>query len=160
MTKIRPYLILSNVMVTSSCFELRTPFTQATVTVLAEILNAISTLDDFRATVQKIGKEADMSGGGKLFAYDYEECGIVLHQTDNLAISLRNDEQEPFISGYSYFVNKSGRTIDFLRKGSLPPLSLPPDEAAGFWCGRNLLTSTLGEEAAEIFALVDELDEL
>lgn len=157
MTKIRPYLILPAILVTCSYYELGDPLTKDTIIMLANTMRDINTFDEFRIAARKISKDVGIDGGNKLYAYDYDECGIVSYQTNKIAISLRNEEKEPYISGYSYFVNKSGRSIDFLRKGTLTPVVLPADEDAGFWYGKNLLFTTLEGDAAETLDLIDEI---
>jgi hypothetical protein len=139
MVKIKPYLVLPGMLVTCSCYEEEAELIEHTLEQLGNIMKTVMTLDEFHLAINNFAKLVGEENDIKLYAYEHQVGGVSYTQGDNIIINLCNYDDNILIVDYTFFLNKTGKAINFLRSGDLAPYMLPDNCAVSFWSGGRLV---------------------
>ena len=142
MVKIRPYLVLPGMLVTGSYWEEEPELIEEKLKQLNDIMNSVMTLDEFHLAINSFTKLVGEERDTKLYAYEHKAGGVSYVQGDNIIINLCNYDGNILIVDYTFFLNKTGKAISFLRSGDLSSYMLKDNCAVSFWSGGRIVYTT------------------
>jgi hypothetical protein len=150
MAKGIPYLVLPGMTVCCTEFNGDISFSEGPGAELAERMQTVRSLDEFRTVVHQFSASNYQEPDINLYAFEHLEDSLSFFQGGEIVVNFRVNDNERFVTDYTYFQNGSGKTIRFLRNGSNPPYLLPDGQGAAFYWGGRLLSTTVEGDAAEM----------
>ena len=142
MVKIKPYLVLPGMLVTCSGYEKDPELIEEILERLNNVMKEVMTLDEFHLAINSFAKLVGEERDIKLYAYEHQAGGVSYRQGDRIIVNLCNYDGDILIVDYTFFLNKTGKEISFLRSGDLSSYTLQDNCTVSFWSGGRLVYKT------------------